>query len=75
MEDPIGFVEDVYINGMNLKSIIEKHAGSAAQEQMAAFKTNVQTAAEIASGKIGSATNMAVMKAALKEFFDAIKQD
>ncbi len=27
MPDPRGFVEDVEVNGMNLKDIIEKHAG------------------------------------------------
>ena len=72
--DPKGFIEDIEINGMNLKSIIERHARSAAQEQMAAFKQKVQVAANTASQAIEDANNAAQMKMALKTFFDTIKQ-
>lgn len=69
METVRGSVDEIYINGESLPTIIRRIAGA----DVVDYKGKVSRAADAAKSSINSATNMQDVKNALNAFFDAIK--
>ena len=73
VEETIGDVSEVEINGKNLDEIIRTVSGSSGNAKFEEYHAIVTNNATIAKGRIETANNIQDLKTALNNFFDAIK--
>lgn len=69
VQEKLGDLEEIEINGMTLEEIIQKRVDVYTQT----FRTNMAAKASLAADAINNASNMAEVKSALFDFFNGIK--